>query len=352
MNSRPQAGQDRAIGERIARYDTAFCGGYHVARVSSFPAEQLRERISRPPGLLSNVPLREHTTLLAGGAAEWYYAAYTAEELAEVACLAQSLALPYVVLGLGSNVLVSDKGVRGLVIHARCARIDVGPQTTAECGAAFQDLFLKSAQASLAGLSFAVGIPGTVGGALVSNAGAYRSNIGDLVESIEVAEGGERKRVGPDWMEFAYRDSCLRRGTRKGVLLRVTLRLEEGSSKEIYEQARDFQRQREAKQPPGPSAGSFFKNVYSKELAGRLPDMPDGLREAGVVPAGYLIAAAGLKGTSVGGACVSHRHANYLLNTGGATAAAIRALAERVKAEVHTRFGVMLEEEVLYLGDW
>lgn len=292
------------------------------------------------------------TTLRAGGFADRYYRARTADELAEVTCAAQSRDIPYAILGLGSNVLVSDSGVRGLVIHASCTKIDVGTTTVAECGAAFQDLFLKTAEAGLAGLSFAVGIPGTVGGALVSNAGAYRANIGDFVESIEVAEQGKRERVGPEWMEFSYRDSCLRRGTRCAALLTVTLRLEPGDPHQIYANAREYQLQRRLKQPPGPSAGSFFKNVYSKDLLDHLPDLPDNLRAAGVVPAGYLIAAAGLKGSAVGGATISHKHANYLLNRAGATATDIRTLADRVKTEVHAQFGVWLEEEVLYLGDW
>ncbi len=225
-------------------------------------------------------------------------------------------------------------------------------ETRADCGVWFQDLFLATAQAGLSGLEFAVGIPGTVGGALVSNAGAYRANIGDLVTRLEVVEGGHRKEVGPEWLEFSYRDSCLRRGTRQGVLVSVTLRLTAADPAAIYARASEFQRQRRMKQPPGPSAGSFFKNVYDQVLAESLPSLPDEMRQAGVVPAGYLIMEAGLKGECVGGAWVSPKHANFLMNRRGATARDLRTLAELVKRRVQDRFGVLLEEEVLYLGEW
>ncbi len=293
-----------------------------------------------------------HTTLRVGGTADAYYRAADSDELAEVAGLAQRESVPYEVLGLGSNVLLSDRGVRGLVLHFTCSAMSIGPTTVVDCGASFQDLFLATAQAGLSGLEFAVGIPGTVGGALVSNAGAYRANIEDLIESIEVVEGGERKTVEPQWMEFSYRDSCLRKGTKSGLLLQVTLRLTQDNPKAIYDRARDFQLQRRLKQPPGPSAGSFFKNVYDDPLLERLPDLPAHLLEARVVPAGYLIAAAGLKGTRVGGAAIAHRHANFLMNLHGATAADIRSLADLVKKRVAAEFGVLLEEEVLYFGDW
>ncbi|GMV37701.1 MAG: UDP-N-acetylenolpyruvoylglucosamine reductase [Fimbriimonadales bacterium] len=311
-----------------------------------------RAGLSRPEAVRQRVSLRPRTTLLVGGPAQYLVSTYDADQLAEAAILAQQLAISYTVLGSGSNVLVSDQGVPGLVIHACTGRMQVGEETRVDCGVWFQDLFLAAAQAGLGGLEFAVGIPGTVGGALVSNAGAYRANIGDLVTSVEVVEGGQRKQVGPEWLEFSYRDSCLRRGTRQGVLVSVTLRLTPDDPAAIYSRASEFQRQRRMKQPPGPSAGSFFKNVYDRSLAERLSALPDEMKQAGVVPAGYLIMEAGLKGESVGGAWVSPKHANFLMNRRGASARDLRTLAELVKRRVHDRFGVLLEEEVLYLGDW
>ena len=306
-----------------------------------------------PSHLRLQEPLAEYTTLRVGGPAELFYKAVNIEEFAQVASAAHRLNVPTFILGLGSNLLVSDRGVRGLVIYNCCRRIEVGEVTFSESGAAFQQLFLKTAQAELSGLEFAVGIPGTVGGALVSNAGAFRANICDLVETIDLVVEGERRLVGKEWMQFSYRDSILRRpNPPRAAILAVTLRLRRGNRREIFARARDYQRWRIERQPPNPSAGSFFKNVYDAELAQRLPSLPPTLREAGVVPAGYLIAEAGLKGRRVGGAMVSQKHANFLINAGGATASDLRRLADTVKRVVYDKFGVVLEEEVLTVGEW
>jgi UDP-N-acetylmuramate dehydrogenase len=207
-------------------------------------------------------------------------------------------------------------------------------------------------RASLSGLEFAVGIPGTVGGALVSNAGAYRANICDLVRRVEVVEGGERKWVGPEWMEFSYRDSRLRRdGGKPAALLAVELNLKPGCKTKIRLAAKDFQYQRILKQPWEPSAGSWFKNVLDRELAESLPTLPRPMKGAGVVPAGYLTEACGLKGFAIGGAMIAPRHANFIVNRGSATASDLRAVAETAKRHVMDRFGVCLDAEVMCIGD-
>ena len=164
---------------------------------------------------------------------------------------------------------------------------------------------------------------------------------------------GERKWASPELMQFSYRDSLLRRPNPPPcALLRVRFRLPKGEPKAIYDQARDHQRQRISKQPPPASAGSFFKNVEDREFARSLPNLPEGLKAAGVVPSGFLLEAAGMKGFRVGGAKLSERHANFILNVGRATATEIRTLAHVAKRRVSEQFGVELEEEVLYLGDW
>ncbi len=314
---------------------------------------RLMQAVPVPSHLRLNEPLKNYTTLRVGGPADLFYRAIDIEEFAQVVIAAHQLRVPTFILGLGSNLLVSDKGIRGLVVYNCCRRIEVGEITFSESGASFQLLFLKTAQAGLSGLEFAVGIPGTVGGALISNAGAFRENIGDLVETIDVVVEGERQRVTKEWMQFSYRDSILRRpDPPRAAILAVTLRLRRGDRRQIFAKARELQRWRIERQPPNPSAGSFFKNVYDAELAQKLPGLPATLREVGVVPAGYLIAEAGLKGTRVGGAMVSVKHANFLINAGGATATDIRQLADLVKQVVLDKFGVLLEEEVLTVGDW
>jgi UDP-N-acetylmuramate dehydrogenase len=307
-----------------------------------------------------NRPLRALTTLAAGGNAEQYVFAGDLDTMAKAALEAQTEGITVTVLGWGSNVLVSDKGIGGLVIHNGARRITFqggfGQSGTVivETGAAFQDLFLKTAQASLHGFEYAVGIPGTVGGALVSNAGAYRSQISEFLKELEICEGGVRRWVDPSWMEFGYRDSKLRRSRDPGGALLLSARFELPTRKpwDIYAEARDYQRQRIFKQPPSASAGSFFKNVTDRELAQRLPTLPEPLREKGIIPAGYLLEAVGLKGYRRGPVAFGSRHANFILNLGGASATEIRRLAQHGQSRVYQAYGVKLEEEVLYIGDW
>ena len=301
-----------------------------------------------------NEPMARHTTLKVGGPARWFWAASDVETLASVLGLCTTYEIPFLFIGHGSNLLMSDAGYDGLVIQNRCKGCAVGEVTRAESGVSFGSLFLQTARAGFGGLEWAIGIPGTVGGALVSNAGAYRGNIGPLVKSVRVFADGLDQTVGPEWMEFSYRDSRLRRsGVGSTVLLSCVLHLtERGDPDTILTQAKIYQVQRRAKQPLAPSAGSFFKNVVDKTLALTLPNLTPGMKESGVIPAGFLSEACGLKGLRVGGAEVSEKHANFLVNSGGATASDLRSLACRVRETVRERFGVTLEEEVLYVGDW
>ena len=301
------------------------------------------------------VDLRPYTTLRAGGPADFFLRADNVDALAEGARWAWKRGLKVTPIGWGSNVLPADAGVPGLVVLNRTHRLSVTDEgeVEADSGVGFGDLFVRTAQHGLAGLEFAVGIPGSVGGALVSNAGAYRSSVAEFLTGLEVVTPAGRAWVGPEWMAFAYRDSVLRRaGAPPALVLRVRMGLPKGDPKRIYDEARDYQRQRISKQPPSPSAGSFFKNVVDRDLAQTIPGLTDGMRSAGVVPAGFLIEACGLKGYRIGGAMLGTRHANFLLNVANATASDLRALAEHAQTVVRERFGVALEPEVLYLGRW
>lgn len=298
--------------------------------------------------------MSRHTTLKVGGLARWFWAASDVEQLVRVLDVCTQHDIPYLFVGHGSNLLMSDRGYDGLVIQNRCKKTDIGEDTYAESGVSFGSLFLQTARAGFSGLEWAIGIPGTVGGALVSNAGAYRGNIGPLVRRVRVWADGADQTVGPEWMEFSYRDSRLRRsGIGRTVILSCRLHFAtQGDPDTILSEAKIYQAQRRDKQPYAPSAGSFFKNVVDKTLADSLPALTPGMKAAGVVPAGFLSEACGLKGLREGGAQVSDKHANFLINVGGATAEDLRRLAQRVKAVVRDRFGVVLEEEVLYVGDW
>lgn len=305
--------------------------------------------------IVKNAPLAPFTTLRAGGKAEKFLRAPSLDQMAEAISEAHATRETVTVLGCGSNVLPSDHGVKGLVVVNACRKLEISGtgEVFADTGLGFQELFLKTAQAGLGGFEYAVGIPGTIGGALISNAGAYRSNISEFLTDLEICRDSKREWVKPDFMEFAYRDSVLRRPNPPAIaLLRARFKLNAKPRKAIYDEAREYQRQRISKQPPPASAGSFFKNVNDAKLAQSLDTLPEGLKKAGVVPSGYLIEAAGLKGRRLGGAMLSSRHANFMLNVGQATATDIRNLAELAKTTVADKFGVTLEEEVLYLGDW
>ncbi|MBL8087500.1 MAG: UDP-N-acetylmuramate dehydrogenase [Chthonomonas sp.] len=302
-----------------------------------------------------NVSLHSCTTLRAGGRAAKFARAFSLADLADMAIWAQSHDLEVTTLGWGSNVLPSDAGVPGFVLQNSTSNIELTPAGDVQCdsGVGFQELFLKTAQAGLKGLEYAVGIPGTVGGALVSNAGAYRSNISEFLTGIEIVFEGVQQWVDPSWMEFSYRDSRLRRPDPvRCTLLQIRMKLEPGDPKAIYDEARDYQRQRIGKQPPPASAGSFFKNVHDAALAERLETLPPNLKKIGLVPAGYLIQEAKLAGHRLGGAMFATRHANFMLNVAGATASDIRSLASLARKRVFEEYGAELEEEVLYLGDW
>lgn len=305
--------------------------------------------------ILKDVSLRPYVTLKTGGSADMFCIARTPSQLADAFRYGVNLGLPVTVIGSGSNILPCDRGVEGLVIVNCSSAISVFADGTieAETGCLLQELFLKSAQAGLSGLEFAVGIPGTLGGALASNAGAYRSSISEHIVELVVCDGGEPKRVNPDWMGFTYRHSKLREPDHQPfIVMSVKFQFPRGDIRHIYKMAKEFQSQRISKQPPPASAGSFFKNVNSHALAESLPSLPIKMKEAGVVPAGFLLEACGLKGYRHYGAQFSSKHANFILNTGCASASEIRQLAAIAKVRVRERFGVDIEEEVLYIGRW
>lgn len=308
------------------------------------PFEQVRE----------NEPMARHTTLRVGGPARWFWPVTDVEALAAALPPLWESGIPYLLIGHGSNLLMADAGFTGLVIQNRCKKTRIGPLTYSDCGVSFGSLFVQTAREGLSGLEWAIGIPGTVGGALVSNAGAYRGNIGPLVRRVRAFHSGEVRDYGPEWMEFSYRDSRLRREMPpRTVVLDVDLELSPGHDPDVLmQQAKEFQARRRASQPLQPSAGSFFKNVNDKALAESLEDLPEALKAAGVVPAGFLNMKAGCKGWREGGAAVSEKHANFLVNAGSATATDFRRLANRVKARIRECYGVELEEEVLSVGDW
>ena len=294
------------------------------------------EAFASKGALLCNEPLRNHTTFRVGGEADAFLSVKTQEELIKAVELCCEKKIPYFILGNGSNLLVSDKGYRGLVIsigkEMSCGTCE-GKRITAQAGALLSTVAQKAARNGLTGMEFASGIPGSIGGAMVMNAGAYDGEMKMIVESVTIlSEDGQIHTFSNEEMEFGYRTSRLKR--EKGIVLSVTVSLEEGDKDAIFEKMNDFAARRREKQPlEYPSAGSTFKR-------------PEGYF------AGKLIMDAGLRGYTVGGAQVSEKHCGFVINKEGATANDIYTLIQDVKAKVKDSSGVTLEPEVIFVGDF
>ena len=306
------------------------------------PAERLTELI---PAVLrdlvrTDVPLRDLTTLRVGGPASLLCPVRNADDARRFQEFAHRHATPHTVLGGGSNILAADAGYRGLVLRVATAdfRVD-GDTVTAGCGLDFDDLIVRTLAAGLTGLEFASGIPGTLGGALVGNAGCYGHEIGEfLEEAVVLTPDGHLERMGPEAFAFRYRGSDLR-GTGH-LVLEARLRLARGDLHTAGELRNLRMADRRAKHPVDlPSAGSWFRNLP--------PAAPGEHRRA----AGALLEQAGAKDMREGDATVFPGHANIIVNLGGATATQIARLAGRMQEAVRTHFAVELVEEIRRLGD-
>jgi UDP-N-acetylmuramate dehydrogenase len=283
--------------------------------------------------------LAPYTSARIGGPADLLIVARTLDQLKSAARACWACEFPMHVLGGGSNVLVSDAGVRGAVVINRAAQIEFfeserGPRVKAESGASLGVVARRAVERGWGGLEWATTVPGTIGGAVIGNAGAHG---GDMAASLEMAEilqqeGGE-VRWSPERLAFGYRDSRLKGRHGEAVVLAAMMRLEESSVEETKARARSFQEQRKRTQPAGASIGSMFKNPPG-DYAGR------------------LIEQAGLKGHAVGGAQISERHGNFFVNRGGATASEVWELIQLARKTVTERFEVDLELEIELIGDW
>lgn len=313
----------------------------------------IEERLRRALGdaMRTREPLRHHTTLRVGGPADYFFEARTTGELTAALAVAHEAELPCFLLGGGSNLLVSDEGFRGLVVKNACAAITFdGTAVHVEAGADFLDLILRCRDHALAGLAFAAGIPGSVGGALYGNAGCYGQDLGSFVIECTHArlDGSEVETRPAAWYQFGYRDSRLKHEPR--AVLDCLLQLRPGDRDAIQREIDEKLEIRRVKHPQWriePTAGSYFKNLP--------PDwrMPGAKLSPGThrVAAGQLLEECGCRGLRVGDAMVFPRHANILVNAGRATASEVLTLAGIMKERVRKRFGVTLEEEVMFLGE-
>ena len=284
-----------------------------------------------------NVSLAPYTSARIGGPADILIPAESADELARIIKLLQKQEMDYLLLGGGSNVLVSDKGVRGVVVlnRAKGVRFHNGddPSVTVESGVVFSNLANRCAAKGFAGLEWAATVPGTIGGAVYGNAGAFGGDMaGNLIWAELLTENG-REKFTAEQMSYGYRTSILKRGELDGIVLCAELRLRNSTKEEATTNIEQFSAHRKATQPPGASMGSMFKN-------------PNG------VYAGKLIEDAGLKGTRIGNAEISPLHGNFFINHDNTTADHIRALIELVMKTVKEKQGVDLELEVELVGEW
>jgi UDP-N-acetylmuramate dehydrogenase len=292
----------------------------------------------------AGVPLAPYTTFRVGGPADAFLETRSSDELLAAIAIASGAGVPITLLGGGSNVLVSDRGVRGLVIHPRHGQIARQEADTVRADAAvtLNGLVRWTIGRGLAGLEAWAGTPGTVGGGIFGNAHFQGRCLGEQVARTGLAtRAGEAIEVAGRDMAFAYDRSRLQ--TSGEILLWAEFRVEPGEPGALRTAARASLAYRKLTQPLHmPSAGCIFQNPTEGE-----PLPPDVPRSAGA-----LIDRAGLKGLALGGARVSPAHANFIVNEGGATAAEIRTLIARCRREVAQRFGITLREEIVYLGEW
>ncbi len=294
-------------------------------------------RVAFGKRLQENVILAPFTSARIGGPADALITVKSADELAEAVARLWEMDAPTFILGGGSNVLVSDRGVRGVVIlnRAKEVRFSNGnpPKVWAEAGAGFSSLAKRAAERGLAGLEWAAAVPGTVGGAVYGNAGAFGGDVADNLIYAELLTENGRERWPVEKMEYGYRTSALKRSTLKFVILAAELRLSHSTKEAVRFKIGEFVSKRKSTQPPGASMGSMFKNPPG-DFAGR------------------LIEAAGLKGTRIGNAEISAVHGNFFVNHGDTKASDIRALIELAQRTVAEKFGVTLELEIEMIGEW
>lgn len=294
------------------------------------------EKILGQENVLENEPMCNHTTFKVGGCADWFLMPQTHEQLSNTLKAVRDADLPVFILGNGSNLLVADNGIRGVVI-CLCKKMDKievsGNCIYAECGAILSKVSNSALAEGLSGLEFASGIPGSVGGAVFMNAGAYEHEMKEIIKSVKYIDfTGKIFECSGEECCFGYRTS--RFSKENSIILGCTFELKRDNKEDIKARIADYTQRRVSKQPlDKPSAGSTFK------------------RPVGYF-AGGLIEKAELKGYSIGGAQVSEKHAGFIINTGDATAQDVLDLIHYVQKTVYEKFGVILEPEVKMVGEF
>lgn len=283
--------------------------------------------------ILFGEPMKKHTSFGVGGKTDSYIEVDSVFTLNEVLLLAKHYKIPFKIIGNGTNVLVSDKGYKGLIIRLNKLNsiIKKTNHIKVMAGANVSSLISFSFLESLSGLEWLVGIPGTIGGAVVMNAGAFGHSISDRIVSVEALVDGKIKRLNKNDCKFGYRSSRFLKN--KEIVLSATFCLLDGDKEFVLDRIKGYKELRQKVQPTGRSCGSVFKNPLGEK-------------------AGSLIERSGLKGYKIGGARVSFKHANFIIAEGKTNASDIASLIAHVKEKVKGQFGIELEEELEYIGDF
>lgn len=300
--------------------------------------------------LQEHILMRDHTTIRIGGVADYFYEATKIEDLISSVIFVRENKIPYFILGCGSNILVSDYGFPGLVIHNNSSNIsflDKG-QVMVDSGVKLSSLILKAIDKNLGGIESLYGIPGTIGGATYGNAGAYGMEIFDFIKSVTLLNP-ENKLVNykNEWFLPEYRSTKLKRLEQKEyVILTVKFQLAHNKKEQLIDNVNKVKTERDAKFGSlGPSCGSVFKNpISNKEYKN--------IEMARKNSAGYLLDTIGVKKMIVGGAGIYSKHANIIENKNNASAADVKKLIENIKNEVRKQTGKIFEEEIEYIGQW
>jgi UDP-N-acetylmuramate dehydrogenase len=316
------------------------------------------------PGVSEHIVMRDITSFQVGGVADYYFEAKSVEQLVNALKAAINLRIPYFVMGNASNILFSDYGFPGLVIKNKANNISFireKSQAVVDAGVMLPRLITESVSNDLAGLEFLYGVPGTIGGATYSNAGAHGSSIGDYIKNLTLLKmdprDGQPKVIQVDgsWMDFGYRTSKLKKikSKNKPIILTVKFQFSRIPKEELLRRLKKFQDFRSAKQPGGYSAGSIFKNPLPESLTNvtgmGTKGMPEFPKQR---TAGYLLDKAGAKKIKYPYVEVSPVHANFIISKKGARANEIRSVIEEMRDKVRQKFGITLEEEIEYVGQW
>ncbi len=299
--------------------------------------------------VIENEPLANYTTFKIGGPAQYFFTAENLTDLIKAIKSVKKLNLPYFILGRGSNLLVSDKGFKGLIIRVINDRLEIRDnRIRSETGVDLGKLVREATNVSLSGLEFLAGIPGTVGAAVYGNAGAFGKSTADVLISAEIlTKDNKVRKVENKWFNFRYRDSRLKDSGE--IVLRAEFQLKKSNKEEIKKTINEILKIRKEKIPPYASAGSIFKNIELRTLNEKLKTLFQEKAKGGKVATGFLIDQCGLKGTKIGRAEISKQHANFIINRNGAKAKDVLELIKLIKKKVYDKFGIKLKEEVKIL---